>query len=204
MVAGGGEEERKKKIIHLDRLLDGRVRVNTVLVVEIDAVRPQTLQAGRAGLLDVLGPAVHLHLAVHKPVGELGRQEDLIAAAGLLEPPADQFLVRIGAVDIGRVPEGNAHIRSPCQDLERLFIVLTAKGGIGKGHSHAAETLGGDEIIADFALGVFGSHLSFWYRVLIFGVVERVSRSGTMLEDLETEMLSPLSDIYGLVPRYLL
>src|SRR2546430_12808995 len=46
-----------------DRFLDRRVRIDAVLVVEVDYVDAQALQARYAGLHDVLGPAVDALLA---------------------------------------------------------------------------------------------------------------------------------------------
>lgn len=154
-------EDASERGTHLDRLLDGRVGVHAMLVVQVDAVRAQALQAGLAGLLDVLGASVHDHLAVLELVGELGRQEDLVAAARLLEPPAEELLVREGPVDVRRVPEGDAQVRGPRQHLERLLVVLPAEGRVRERHAHAAEALGGDELIAEFALGILG-HGRLW------------------------------------------
>src|SRR5215207_4167300 len=40
------------------RVLDGRVRVDPVLVVEVDHLDPEPLETGLAGLAHVVGPAV--------------------------------------------------------------------------------------------------------------------------------------------------
>lgn len=77
----------------LDGVLDGRLGVHAMLVVQVDVVGLQTLQAGIAGLLHVRGIAHDRPLAIHQPVRELGGEEDLIPAAGLLEPLPDQLLV---------------------------------------------------------------------------------------------------------------
>ena len=79
----------------LHGLLDGRLAVETVHVVEIDKGEAQAAQALCAGLLAVLWRRVDGSAAVLLDhVGKLGRQEDVLALAGvLLEPCAEQVLV---------------------------------------------------------------------------------------------------------------
>lgn len=151
---------------YLDRLLNRRVGIHAVLVVQINMINTQPLKAISAGLLDVFRRAVNDHAAVLKLVSELGRQKDLVAAARLLEPPPNELLVRKGAVEIARVPEGDAQVCSAREDLERFLVVLPAKGRVGEAHAHAAEALGGDEVAADLALGVgAGCHGCGWRGV---------------------------------------
>src|SRR5204862_3852584 len=87
-----------------DRLLDWRVRVDAVLVVQIDVVDSEPPQRRVDGLVDVPGRAVDPAAPVLEPtVSELGGDHTLVAAAG--DRLADELLVRALAVDVGRVEE---------------------------------------------------------------------------------------------------
>jgi len=122
----------------LHGVLDGRVGVHAVLVVEIDAIRLQALQAGGTGLLHVFWIAVNDHDAVLEPIAKLGGQEDLVSATRRLKPLADQALVGERSVDVARVPERDAHVGRLGQDLQGLIIVVASEGCIAEGHSHAS------------------------------------------------------------------
>ena len=100
----------------LDRagdLLDRHVRVDAVLVEEVDVVGPQPLERGLGDLLDVLGAAVHAALPGLDPglevEAELGGDHDLLAYG--LERLAHELLVGERAVGLGRVEERHAAAR---------------------------------------------------------------------------------------------
>ena len=96
-----------------DGVLDRRVRVDAVLVVQVDVVGAQPSQRALDGGADVGRAAVEVPRAL-AGVGdqaELGGQHDLVAAA--LQRPADEFLVDVGAVDLGGVDERHARGRVP-------------------------------------------------------------------------------------------
>jgi hypothetical protein len=81
-----------------DGVLDRHGPVDAVLVVEVDVVHAEPLEAGVTGGPDVLRPAVDadpgaVGLAL---VAELGGELDLVAA--VLDRGADQLLVGEGAV----------------------------------------------------------------------------------------------------------
>jgi hypothetical protein len=88
-----------------DGLLDRRVGVDAVLVVEVDAIGPQPLQRALDGSADVRGAAVeHSRTAARvRMEAELRRQHDVVA------PPrqgaGEELLVDERAVDLGRVKE---------------------------------------------------------------------------------------------------
>ena len=89
-----------------DGLLDRRLRVDAVLVVEVDVVDAQALQRGVAGRAHVLRLAADLpeaRIFFLADVGELRGEKDLVAPArdGL----ADQLFVVADAVDVGGVEE---------------------------------------------------------------------------------------------------
>jgi hypothetical protein len=90
-----------------DRLLDRRLQVDAVLVVEIDRLDAEPLQRCLAGGADVGGAAVDAEVFAVRTadVPELRRQHDVVAPA--LDRLADEPLVRAPAVHVGRVEEGD-------------------------------------------------------------------------------------------------
>src|SRR6059058_907763 len=83
-----------------DGVLDGRVRVDSVLVVEVDAVGTEPLQGALDGSPDVRGAAVE-HSGATAAMGdeaELRRHHDTVTTP--LDSAADELLVRVGAVDL--------------------------------------------------------------------------------------------------------
>ena len=122
-----------------DGLLDRRVGVDPVLVVEIDVVGPQPGQRRIAGLPHVLRPAVdgargRILGVAH--VAELGGDDRLVAARP--QGPAEEDLVGEGPVHVGGVEEGQAQIEGAVDGGDRLVVVT---GTVELGHAHAAETL---------------------------------------------------------------
>ena len=117
-------------------LLDGHARIDPVLIVEVDHVHPQPLEARVAGLGHVLGPSVD---EVAAPGGildlaELGGDEHLVAPApdGL----ADQLLVLSPAVHVRGVEVIDAPIERVMDDGGRLGVVGLA---VHPRHPHAPE-----------------------------------------------------------------
>ncbi len=77
-----------------------------MLVVEIDGVDAETLQAGLAGLANVFrfaveAPLVRIFGIAHD--AEFGGDHELIASA--FDGASDQFFIDEGAVDVGGVEE---------------------------------------------------------------------------------------------------
>src|SRR5581483_7759258 len=124
-----------------DRLFDRDVRVDAVLVIEIDRVDLQALQRRVARLADVLRRSVDAEelalLAAHVP--ELRRDDDGVAAAA--DRAADEPLVRERTVHVGRVEKVDPEI-DRAMDRRDRFLVVAA--GVELRHPHAAETDGGD------------------------------------------------------------
>ncbi|MCY1232377.1 hypothetical protein D9M72_448650 [compost metagenome] len=85
-------------------LFDRHGRIHAMLVVQVDMVRAQPLQAGLAAGTHIVGAAID---AARGRVGrvahqaELGRQHDLATPPG--DGAAHQCLVGVRAVDIGGV-----------------------------------------------------------------------------------------------------
>jgi hypothetical protein len=120
-----------------DRLLDRHVRVDPVLVVEVDVVGAEPAQRLLGDALRVLRRAVDAAGRALEVEAELGRDLDLVAVPG--EGAPDQLLVRVRAVDLGGVEERDAEVERP---RDRGDPVRFLGGPVGPGHPHAAEPLG--------------------------------------------------------------
>jgi hypothetical protein len=114
-----------QKLSHgADRFFDGRGGIDAVLVVEIDGLDSQALQAGFAGSAHVFRLAVH-----SANVGVLGIANDaefrgqykLIALA--LEGAADQFFVFVRTVDIGGIEKVDAEFERPVNGGDGFGVV---------------------------------------------------------------------------------
>jgi hypothetical protein len=108
-----------------DGLLDRRVGVDTVLVVEVDVLHPEALQRGLTGSAHVGGTAVDRaprRILVELELdAELGRQEHLLTTAG--DGASDEPLVGVGAVHVGGVEEVAAEIERPSDRAGGLPLV---------------------------------------------------------------------------------
>ena len=125
-----------------DRLLNRGVGVDAVLVVEVDVVDAEPLQRAVAGLADVLGAAVDG--ALGRVVGvahdaELGGDDRLVAAPG--QRLADEHLVGVRPVHVGRVEEVDPELERPVDGGGRLVVVGRT---VEVGHPHAAQALARD------------------------------------------------------------
>ena len=105
------------ELLHGSRhVLDGHVRIDAVLVEQVDGLDLEPLERALGGLLDVLRPAVQARPALHaagvelrvEVESELGGDDHLVAERG--EGLADEFLVRERAVDLGGVEERDAEL----------------------------------------------------------------------------------------------
>ena len=122
-----------------DGVLDGRVRVDPVLVVEVDAVGTQPLEGALDRGADVRRAAVeHSGAAAGvRDEAELRRHHDIVATP--LEGAADEFLVGVGAVDLGGVDVGDAQVECPLDGADRLGVAAVRVEVIA-GHRHRAES----------------------------------------------------------------
>src|SRR5262249_48641995 len=120
-----------------DRLLDGRVHVDAMLVVEVDVVDAEALQGGVDCLAHVLRCAVDRPAAVVEPtVAELRRDHIVVAPTG--DRLADELLVRALAVDVGGVEKVDPELARAMDRRDGLLVVSRA---VPRGHAHAAQTL---------------------------------------------------------------
>jgi hypothetical protein len=121
-----------------DRFLDGHVRVDAVLVVDVDAVGAEALERrfGRAPYV-LRGSVEHSPgrvVRVHAHA-ELRRYHHLVAPAR--HRAADQLLIGVGAVHLGRVQEVHPELDRALDRRGRLVLV---GGAVERRHPHAAES----------------------------------------------------------------
>jgi hypothetical protein len=127
-------------------LLDGDVRVDAVLVVEVDVIGSEALQRAFDGSANVGGTAVdhprggRTVLVGNEP--ELGRDDDLVAAA--LNSLADDFFAVEGAVDFCGVDVGDAEVERTVDGANRLGVVEGTFAGVCPSHRHRTQTDAGD------------------------------------------------------------
>ena len=123
-------------------VLDRHVRVDAVLVEQVDDVGPQPAQRRVGDPLDLLGAAVEPdRLAVLDAPAELRGDHDLVAYRG--ERLADEFLVDVWAVDLGGVEEGDAALDRAAQDGDHR-VPVAGVGPVALGHAHGAQADGRD------------------------------------------------------------
>jgi hypothetical protein len=132
-----GREGRGADVAHLalahevgqraERLVDVRVVLGTVDLVEVDPVRAQAAQAvldlsddPAAGVAELVG--VLAHRAVH-----LGGEHHVVAAAPG-QRLADDHLRLAARVDVGGVHEVDAGVERAVDDPDRLVVVALAPG----------------------------------------------------------------------------
>ena len=99
-------------------VFDGHLRIDAMLVKQVDAVSAQPSQLGVHHLPDVFGPAVQsttslpgLRIDVK---AELGGHDDPTANA--LQGLAEDFLRHEGAIDLGGVEQRDAQIHRPADE----------------------------------------------------------------------------------------
>ncbi|MNQ78676.1 hypothetical protein D3C85_935970 [compost metagenome] len=124
-----------------DGFFDGHLRVDSVLVIQVEGVHAQALQAAVDGLANVFRSPVD---ATGGGVGrvaddpELAGQEHPVALAG--NGLADQFFIGVRAVHVGGIEQVDAQFQRAVQG-GRGFAGIRA-GGVEVGHAHAAQADG--------------------------------------------------------------
>src|SRR5688572_19940927 len=103
-------------------ILDRYLRIDTVLIKQIDAIRPQALFRSVDDPLDVLGPAVEARLAlaglqIDVPA-ELGRDHDLVAERR--DAFAQDAFHFVRAVGLGGVEERDSSVERSADDVVHL------------------------------------------------------------------------------------
>lgn len=141
------------QLLHGSRdVLYGHVRVDPVLVEEVDRLHAEALQGAFRHLLDRRRVTVEPERGGRARrallEAELGRNHD--SALQGSERLADELLVREGAVDLGRVEERDAQVEGGAD--EREHVLLVGGGAEAVAHAHATEAEGRDgEALAECA-----------------------------------------------------
>src|SRR5208283_3178801 len=146
---------RKAEVLHLACLnqflhrsrdvFDGHVRVNPMLIKQINRLEPEPLERAFDGLFDVLGPAVQARrtgprIAATEVESELGGDHHF--SAERREGFADEFFVGVWAVNFSSVEECDAAFHG-CPK-QRRHLLLVFGWTVGKAHSHATQPDGRD------------------------------------------------------------
>src|SRR6185369_5186442 len=119
-----------------DRIFDRHIRIDTVLVVKVDDLDAEPLEARfacRADIIRVASNAEELAL-VAADVPELGGQEHLLAP--VVDRSSDQFLVLADAIHVGGVEEGHSLLDRMVDSRDRFLLATRA---IEFAHAHAAK-----------------------------------------------------------------
>ena len=137
-------------------VFDRDVRIDAMLVEEVDAVGAETLEGGVGDGLDVIGAGVETGRGFHGAAielrgnvpAELGGDDDVVA--DVVEGFAEELFVGEWAVDFGGVEEGDAAVDGGVEEVDAgLFVV---GGAEAEAEAHAAEAEGGDlEVFAESA-----------------------------------------------------
>jgi len=139
------------EVAHRPRdLLDRDIAVDPVLIEEIDVVRAEPRERSLRDRADVPGAAIGAGPARFAEVAELGRDDDLVAHR--LKRLADDLLVGVRTVGLGRIEEGDAEIVRLSQKRDRVGLLHHL--AIGEVQAHAAEADRGDfeAALSEFAL----------------------------------------------------
>ena len=123
--------------LHRSRdVLDWHIRVNTVLIEQVDRFDPEALERGLGDLLDVRGPTIQAALfATLELEPELGCNHHLTTHRG--QRFADELFVGERAIRFGRVEERHASFdREPNQGNHLLSV---SRRTVTKAHSHTTE-----------------------------------------------------------------
>jgi hypothetical protein len=134
------------------------VRVDAVLVEQVDAVGAQPLQRGLGDGTDALRPAIHAVRRDAVPEAELGGDDDLITDG--CERFANQLLVGERALGFSRVEEGHPVLERIADQFHRRLPARP--GAVAEIQSQAAEADGGGFKPA-------GSQCAFFHAVGVRG-----------------------------------
>jgi hypothetical protein len=147
-------------------VFDRHVRVDPVLIEQVDGLDLEPLERPFDSLLDVLRPAVEARRTLHSPGIEIrtdvepkfGGDHHLPAKRS--EGFAHKLFVQERAVHFGGVKECDATVHGGTEERGHLLLVFGR--AVGKAHSHAAEPDGRYFQIA-FSKSAF-LHCFFWYQ----------------------------------------
>ena len=113
-----------------ERLVERGVRIGEVHVVEVDPVRAEAPEAPLDRLPDVAArPAGRVNVALASGAGELGRDDQLVAA--VLHQAAEDLLRAPVRVGVRRVEEVDARVPAAREERRRRRVVRVAAEGHG-------------------------------------------------------------------------
>ncbi len=118
-------------------LLDGHLRIDAVLVEQVDAVRAQTLERRVGHLPDALRPAVQALAGVALAKAELGRDHDLVAHR--LQRLPDHAFVDEGAVGFRRVEKRDSALEGGADQLDGVGRVGVRPVAVAQAHAAQAQ-----------------------------------------------------------------
>jgi hypothetical protein len=125
-----------------DGVLDGSVGVDAVLVVKIDGLHAEALEAGVTGGANIFGfatDAAYVGIPGVAEDGKFGGEENGFAA--IADGLADEDFVVTEAVDVGSIEKVDAEFEGAVNGGDGFGVIArTAEFG----HAHAAETDGGN------------------------------------------------------------
>src|SRR5688572_26043219 len=142
----------------LDRaghVLDGDGRVDAVLIVQIDTVRPEPLERTLYYFPDAFGPAIEATGFEVEP--ELGGDDNVVADRG--KRFAHEVFARVRTVDLRRIEKRDAFFVSPADDTDALGAVR--RGTIVGADAHASKAERRDFQLTQLALS---HHFLSWMR----------------------------------------
>src|SRR6202034_1034401 len=122
-----------------DGVLDRRLRIDPMLVIEVDRLDSEPLEARVARLAHVSGVAPDRKESALRTAdgAEFRGQYDLVAAAP--DCPPDQLFVASDPVHVGRIEKRKAALDRAMDGGDRLVVVAT---GVEFRHPHASQTEG--------------------------------------------------------------
>ena len=132
-----------------ERLVDVRVRLGPVHLVEVDPVGAEAAEARVDLLHDPAARVALLVRAVAHAAVELRGQDDAVAAAAR-ERLADYLLRLAARVDVRGVDEVDPRVERPVDDADRLVVVRVAPGA--EHHRAEAERADADAGAAERAV----------------------------------------------------
>ncbi len=121
-------------------ILDRHVRVDAVLVEQVDMVGAQALEAGFGDGTDILGAAVQAVIGARALESELGGNHQPVAVGR--QRPAEQVFVGVRTIHLGGVEEGHAALDGGLQQGDALALLHRLT--VGMGQAHAAQAEGGN------------------------------------------------------------
>ena len=118
-------------------VLDGHGRVDAVLVEQVDGFDAQAAQRSFGDPPDLLGPGIGaLHPPVHDVPAELRGHLHLVADRR--DRLTHEFLVDVGAIDLGGVDERDALVHGVPDHVDHV-VAVSRVGAVAHGHPHRAE-----------------------------------------------------------------